>query len=246
MGQSGTTFTLQSRAYQGRYIKLTCTSTQDITNNITNISWKLESIGGSSSRYATKLTFIVVSKGVSSTLYSIDKGSSYQQFPVTTGQTTGSASFTMEDNGTLEPITLHLNTAIYTETVEYKSDTWQLNTIPRNPTISSFVVNKISGSSTSVSVAWAGEAPGGSISKVEYSKDNGASFQDAGTTSSPFTISGLASNTGYNFKIRVKSSASGLTTTSGTYWQSTYQQPTANISTENISGYNRLSQIKVN
>lgn len=247
MAQSGTTFTINTSSwgkgnYQGRYMKLTCTSTQDIANNKTNISWKLESIGGSSSYYGTKCYVYI--NGVN--VYSIDKGWSYKQFPVAKGETTGSTSVSMKADGSQNPITIYMDVGVYVDSTDRYQDTWQLNTVPRYPTISSFSVNKISGSSTSVSVAWAGSAPGGSINKVEYSTNNGASFVNANTTSSPFTISGLASNTGYNFKIRVTSSASGLTTTSGTVWQSTYQQPSANISTSNISGYNGLSQIKVN
>lgn len=240
MAQTGTTFTLQSSSYQGRYLKLTCTSSQDIANNKTNISWKLESIGGSSGHYAT----IVRVNINGSEVYSIDKGYTYDAFPVTKGSTTGSTSVTMGSDGN-KSITIYMDAAIYTSSTTRYSDTWTLNTVPRYPTISSFSVAKISGSSTSVSVSWAGSAPGGSINKVEYSKDNGSTWTNANTTSSPFTISGLTSNTGYNFKIRVTSSASGLTATSSAYWQSTYQQPTANISTANISGYNGLSQIKV-
>ena len=243
MAQTGTTFTLQSTGtgtYQGRYMKLTCTSSQDIANNKTNISWKLESIGGSSGHYATICRVYIAGTCV----YSIDKGYTYNAFPVTKGSTTGSTSVTM-DNGGNKTITIYMETAVWHSSTHTDSDTWQLNTVPRYPTISSFSVAKISGSSTSVSVSWAGSAPGGSINKVEYSKDNGSTWTNANTTSSPFTISGLTSNTGYNFKIRVTSSASGLTATSGAYWQSTYQQPMANISTANISGYNGLSQIKV-
>lgn len=240
MAQTGTTFTLQSSSYQGRYLKLTCTSSQDIANNKTNISWKLESIGGSSGHYAT----IVRVNINGSEVYSIDKGYTYDAFPVTKGSTTGSTSVTMGSDGN-KSITIYMDAAIYTSSTTRYSDTWTLNTVPRYPTISSFSVAKVSGSSTSVSVTWAGSAPGGSINKVEYSKDNGSTWTNANTTSSPFTISGLTSNTGYNFKIRVTSSASGLTATSSAYYQSTYQQPTANISTANISGYNGLSQIKV-
>lgn len=240
---TGNTVTLQSNSYQGRYMKLTCTSTQDVSNNKTNISWKLESIGGSSSYYATICRVYIAGTEV----YSIDKGYTYHSFPVAKGETTGSLSVTMGSDGN-KLIYVDMDVAIYTSsTTRYSvQDGWQLPTVPRYPTISSFSVAKVSGSSTSVSVTWAGSAPGGSISKVEYSKDNGSTFTNANTTSSPFTISGLTSNTGYNFKIRVTSSASGLTATSSAYYQSTYQQPTANISTENISGYNGLSQIKVN
>ena len=244
MAQTGTTFTLQSTGtgtYQGRYMKLTCTSSQDIANNKTNISWKLESLGGSSSYYATVCRVYINGTNV----YSIDKGSSYHDFPVAKGSTTGSTSVTMDSGGN-KTITIYMETAVYYSGTHTDSDTWQLNTVPRYPTISSFSVNKISGSSTSLSFVWSASAPGGSISKLEYSTDNGSSFKTASSVTSPLTVSGLASAQGYNCKIRVTSSASGLTATTTTpVYQSTYQQPTANISTANISGYNGLSQIKV-
>lgn len=241
MAQTGTTFTLQSSSYQGRYLKLTCTSSQDIANNKTNISWKLESIGGSSGHYAT----IVRVNINGSEVYSIDKGYSYDAFPVTKGSTTGSTSVTMGSDGN-KSITIYMDAAIYTSSTTRYSDTWTLNTVPRYPTISSFSVNKISGSSTSLSFVWSASAPGGNISKLEYSTDNGSTFKTASSVTSPLTVSGLASAQGYNCKIRVTSSASGLTATTQTpVYQTTYQQPTANISTANISGYNGLSQIKV-
>ena len=241
MAQTGTTFTLQSSAYQGRYLKLTCTSSQDIANNKTNISWKLESIGGSSGHYAT----IVRVNINGSEVYSIDKGYTYDAFPVTKGSTTGSTSVTMGSDGN-KSITIYMDAAIYTSSTTRYSDTWTLNTVPRYPTISSFSVNKISGSSTSLSFVWSASAPGGNISKLEYSTDNGSTFKTASSVTSPLTVSGLASAQGYNCKIRVTSSASGLTATTQTpVYQTTYQQPTANISTANISGYNGLSQIKV-
>ena len=241
MAQTGTTFTLQSNSYQGRYLKLTCTSSQDIANNKTNISWKLESIGGSSGHYAT-----IVRVNINGTeVYSIDKGYTYDAFPVTKGSTTGSTSVTMGSDGN-KSITIYMDAAIYTSSTTRYSDTWTLNTVPRYPTISSFSVNKISGSSTSLSFVWSASAPGGNISKLEYSTDNGSTFKTASSVTSPLTVSGLASAQGYNCKIRVTSSASGLTATTTTpVYQTTYQQPTANISTANISGYNGLSQIKV-
>lgn len=240
MAQTGTTFTLQSSSYQGRYLKLTCTSSQDIANNKTNISWKLESIGGSSGHYAT----IVRVNINGSEVYSIDKGYSYNAFPVTKGSTTGSTSVTMGSDGN-KSITIYMDAAIYTSSTTRYSDTWTLNTVPRYPTISSFSVNKISGSSTSLSFVWSASAPGGNISKLEYSTNNGASFKTASSVTSPLTVGGLASAQGYTCKIRVTSSASGLTATSSGVYQTTYQQPTANISTANISGYNGISQVKV-
>lgn len=248
---TGTSVSLQSKAYQGRYMKLTCTSSQDIANNKTNISWKLESIGGSSGHYATicRVYFSWYVNGTKNEtcVYSIDKGYTYDAFPVTKGSTTGNISVPMDNDGN-KTIYVDMDVAIFTSsTTRYSvQDGWKLNTVPRYPTISSFSVNKISGSSTSLSFEWSASAPGGNINKLEYSTDNGASFKTASSVTSPLTVSGLESAKGYTCKIRVTSSASGLTATSSGVYQTTYQQPTANISTANISGYNGLSQIKVN
>ena len=243
MAATGNTVTLQSNSYQGRYMKLTCTSTSNPSTNKTTISWKLESIGGSSSYYATICRVYIAGTEV----YNIDKGYSYKQFPVAKGETTGSVTVEMDNSGN-KLIYVDMDVAIYTSTTtRYSVDGgWQLPTVPRYPTISSFSVNKISGSSTSLSFVWAASAPGGNISKLEYSTDNGATFKTASSVTSPLTVGGLASAQGYNCKIRVTSSASGLTATTTTpYYQTTYQQPTANISTANISGYNGISQVKV-
>ena len=242
MAATGNTVTLQSGAYQGRYMKLTCTSTSNPSTNKTTISWKLESIGGSSSYYATICRVYIAGTEV----YNIDKGYSYKQFPVAKGETTGSITVEMDNSGN-KLIYVDMDVAIYTSsTTRYSVDGgWQLPTVPRYPTISSFSVNKISGSSTSLSFVWSASAPGGNISKLEYSTDNGASFKTASSVTSPLTVSGLASAQGYTCKIRVTSSASGLTATSSGVYQTTYQQPSATISTANISGYNGISQVKV-
>ena len=174
MAATGNTVTLQSNSYQGRYMKLTCTSSQDIANNKTNISWKLESIGGSSSYYATVCRVYINGTNV----YSVDQGAGTRTFPVAKGSTTGSTSVTMDNSGN-KTITIYMETAVWYSSTHTDSNTWQLNTVPRYPTISSFSVNKISGSSTSLSFVWAASAPGGNISKLEYSTDNGATFKTA-------------------------------------------------------------------
>ncbi len=241
MAQSGTTFTLQSSSYQGRYMKLTCTSSQDIANNKTNISWKLESLGGSSSYYAT-----ICRVNINETeVYYIDKGYSYKQFPVAKGSTTGSLSVAMNNDGSHSAITVYMDVAIYTSSTTRYSDTWQLNTIPRYPTINSFTVSKVSGSSTQLKFNWTADS---TIDYLWYSTNNGSSwtgYNTADGTSGNFTVSGLASNTWYSCKIRLRRKDSQLTKDSSKVDQSTYQQPSANISTANISGYNGITQVKV-
>ena len=241
MAQSGTTFTLQSGAYQGRYMKLTCTSTQDIANNKTNISWKLESLGGSSSYYAT-----ICRVNINGTeVYYIDKGYSYKQFPVAKGETTGSLSVAMNNDGSHSAITIYMDVAIYTSSTTRYSDTWQLNTIPRYPTINSFTVDRISGSSTSLKFNWTADS---TIDYLWYSTNNGSSwtgYDTADGTSGNFTVGGLASAQSYPCKIRLRRKDSQLTKDSGKIDQSTYQQPSATISTANISGYNGITQVKV-
>ena len=247
MAQSGTTFVIRTNGggkgtYQGRYMELECHSTQDIANNVTNISWTLRSIGGSSSWYGTKCYVYI--NGVN--VYSIDKGWSYKQFPVAKGETSSSTSVQMKPDGSHAPITVYMDVGVYVDSTDYYGDTWQLDTIPRYPTINGFTVDKVWQNSTGLTFNWSADS---TIDYLWYSTNDGASwsgYDTADGTSGSFTVWGLASNTWYGCKIRLRRRDSQLTQDSGTYWQATYPQPSANIWTENIGGYNGLSQIKVN
>lgn len=225
MSQSGT-FTLQSNAYQGRYLKLTCTTEQDIANNRTKVNWTLESIGGSSGHYATKV--IVNINGTE--VYSIDKGYSYDAFPVTKGSTSGNIYVGMNSDGTHSPITIYMDAAIYVSSTTRYSDTYVLPTIPRYTSITSFTVSKRN--ETSFTFNW---KTADTIDYLWYSTNNGSSwtgYDVTDGTSGSFTVSGLSPNTTYNCKIRVRRKDSQLTTDSSPVSQTTYKAPTQALSSK--------------
>lgn len=126
------TFTIKSNDYQGRYLELVCTQTQDIANNKSTISWVLSSKGGTSSYYSTGAT---TAKIGSKTVYDKERVDwDDKVFPAAKGSTDG--SFTVEHNsdGTLS-LTVSLSTAIWTATVTTTSDTWTLDNNPRGASI---------------------------------------------------------------------------------------------------------------
>lgn len=128
-------FTLYSKnSYEGRKLRLYCTSTIDIATNSSTISWTLYSEGGSSSYYTTGPTTVkingveVYSKGVVTWSSKI--------FPAKKGSTSGTLTVTHNSDGK-KSISVSLATAIYTSTVTTNSDTWTLDDIPRYATITS-------------------------------------------------------------------------------------------------------------
>jgi len=96
-----------------------------------------------------------------------------------------------------------------------------LTYIPRYASITSFTVSKRT--ETSVTVNWNANT---TCDAVWYSTNNGSSWTL--TSGLNFVINGLTANTSYNFKIKVRRKDSQLTTTSGTYTQSTYAYPYCN------------------
>lgn len=129
------TYTLYSaNSYQGRKLRLYCTSTTSIANNTSTINWTLYSEGGSSSYYTTGPTTVTIN-GVE--VYY--KGKTYWDdkiFPAAKGSTSGSLTVTHNSDGK-KSINVSLSTAIYTSTVTTNSGTWTLDNIPRYATITS-------------------------------------------------------------------------------------------------------------
>lgn len=103
------------------------------------------------------------------------------------------------------------------------SKTIILPTIPRAANINSFTVSKRD--ETSFTFNWSASA---TVDYVWYSINNGSSwagYDTADGTSGSFTVSGLAANTSYNCKLRIRRKDSQLTTDSGTVAQTTYDYP---------------------
>lgn len=129
------TYTLYSaNSYQGRKLRLYCTSSINIANNTSTINWTLYSEGGTSNYYSTGPTTVTIN-GVQ--VYYIErKGYNTKVFPASKGSVSGSLTVTHNSDGK-KSISVSLATAIYTSTVTTNSGTWTLDNIPRYATITS-------------------------------------------------------------------------------------------------------------
>lgn len=129
------TYTLYSKnSYEGRKLRLYCTSTTNIANNTSKIKWTLYSEGGSSNYYSTGPTTVKIN-GVE--VYNKDRVSfSSHAFPAAKGQVSGELTVTHNSDGK-KSISVSLATAIYTSSVTTNSGTWKLDNIPRYATITS-------------------------------------------------------------------------------------------------------------
>ena len=109
------------------------------------------------------------------------------------------------------------------EWCNYTSKTYQLDVAPAYTSITGFSVGALS--ETSVRFNW---SAANTVDYVWYSTNNGSSWTGvdvADGTSGSFDVGGLAANTGYNFKIRVRRKDSQLTTDSEAYYATTYAYP---------------------
>ena len=129
------TYTLYSKnSYEGRKLRLYCTSTTSIANNTSTIKWTLYSEGGSSSYYSTGPTTVTIN-GVQ--VYNKSRTDwSSKTFPASKGSVSGTLTVTHNSDGK-KSINVSLATAIYTSTVTTNSGTWTLDNIPRYATITS-------------------------------------------------------------------------------------------------------------
>lgn len=129
------TYTLYSaNSYQGRKLRLYCTSTINIADNTSTINWTLYSEGGSSNYYTTGPTTVNIN-GVQ-VYYIARKGYNTKVFPAAKGSVSGSLTVAHNSDGK-KSISVSLSTAIYTATVTTNSGTWTLDNIPRYATITS-------------------------------------------------------------------------------------------------------------
>lgn len=129
------TYTLYSKnSYEGRKLRLYCTSTTNIANNTSTIKWTLYSEGGSSSYYSTGPTTVTIN---GTRVYYKDRVNySSKTFPASKGSVSGTLTVTHNSDGK-KSISVSLATAIYTSSVTTNSGTWTLDNIPRYATITS-------------------------------------------------------------------------------------------------------------
>lgn len=104
------------------------------------------------------------------------------------------------------------------------SGTMTLTKIPRYATVSQSLTSR---TETTATMKWSSDS---TIDYIWYSTNNGSSWTGINVTdgtSGTYTISGLAANTTYNIKTRVRNKASQLTTDSSALAVTTYNWPYA-------------------
>lgn len=129
------TYTLYCKdSYDGRKLRLYCTSTINVANNTSTINWTLYSEGGNSNYYSTGPTTVTIN---GTKVYNKERVAySSKTFPASKGSTSGTLTVTHNSDGK-KSITVSLATAIYTSTVTTNTGTWTLDNIPRQATITS-------------------------------------------------------------------------------------------------------------
>ena len=129
------TYTLNCKnSYDGRRLRLYCTSTTNIANNTSTIKWTLYSENGNSNYYSTGPTTVTING--TQVYYKARVAYSSKTFPAAKGSVSGTLTVTHNSDGK-KAISVSLSTAIYTATVTTNSGTWTLDNIPRQATITS-------------------------------------------------------------------------------------------------------------
>ena len=129
------TYTLNCKnSYDGRRLRLYCTSTTNIANNTSTIKWNLYSENGNSNYYSTGPTTVTING--TQVYYKARVAYSSKTFPAAKGSVSGTLTVTHNSDGK-KAISVSLSTAIYTSTVTTNSGTWTLDNIPRQATITS-------------------------------------------------------------------------------------------------------------
>lgn len=127
-------FTLNSGSYQGRYLQLYCTQTKDIATNKSTITWKLTSLGGTSSYYSIGPTSVIIN---GTTVYSLArKNWDSKVFPAAKGSVSGTITVDHDSKGD-KSVSVSLTTAIYVDATSTYNGNWTLDNIPRQAKVTS-------------------------------------------------------------------------------------------------------------
>lgn len=119
-------------SYEGRYMYVTCAQTKDVSSNTSTIVWTLTVDGGESNNYTTGPTTLTIN-GVQ--VYNAPKKdwSSYE-FPAVKGSVSGVLNIAHDSQGNAA-VNVTLSTNIYTGVIKTASGTWNLDSIPRQATL---------------------------------------------------------------------------------------------------------------
>lgn len=192
---------------------------QSVSKNQTTISWSLKGAGGSTNSWVQSGNFRVVIDGT--VVYS-----SATRINLYNGTVVASGTFTMSHNNNGDKsFSASAQAGIYTVAVNCSgSGSWSLPKIPRYATSNQSLTSK---TETSITMQWSSDS---TVDYIWYSSNNGTNWTGinvADGKSGSYTISGLAANTAYKIKTRVRRKDSQLTTDSSALSVTTYAYPYA-------------------
>lgn len=125
-------FSLNSKAYEGRYLHLSCVQVPNVEKNTSTISWTLQVLGGSAPCYSTGPTTVVI--GTQQVCAYPRKSYTTSEFPAAAGSVSGVITVSHNDDGSCT-LPVRLTTAIYTTASSTVSGIWTLDTIARASTV---------------------------------------------------------------------------------------------------------------
>lgn len=122
-----------SSTFEGRIMTLSCTQTQNITDNTSTINWTLTTSGGEVNWYATGPTTVLIN---GTQVYYAPRSKLENVFPTSKGSVSGKLTVPHNTDGS-KSIAVSLTTAIYygSSKVKTNSETWELDRIPRYATL---------------------------------------------------------------------------------------------------------------
>lgn len=212
-----------------RYMYVTCEQvTNGSTANTSTIKWVLRVEGDTDTSYTTgPTTLTIAGKQV---YYKAQTTWDKHVFPAKAGTTSGSFTLNHKTDGSIDPITVVLSTAIYTSKVTTKTGTWTLDSIARyfsktpTLTLSSKTEKQLNFSWSTSETCSQVKVFYKQTGTEEYSSLN-PSIASTGATSGTFQLTNLDVNTAYEIYITATRKDSGLTSNSATQTQSTYAYP---------------------
>lgn len=222
---------VQSNAFEGRYLKLTVEETgTSIPNNTSTVKWTLESLGGIDNYYTISNCSVVITyaknSGDARVTETVRNDGTVtwdeMRFPASKGSVSGTITVKHKNDGTALPVDFTLHGQVYYGGDDNRSGSLSLSTIPRYPTSVQSLRSK---TETSITMNWSSDS---TIDYVWYSTNNGTNWTAVGgvnSTSGSYTISNLSANTTYNIKTRVRRKDSQLTTDSSASAIATYNWP---------------------
>ena len=120
--------TVKTKAYDGRYMEVTCEQTPNVAENTSLLRWTLTVKGGESSYYSTGPTTLTIAG--QQVYYCKRKSHTTKVFPAAKGSVSGSLTVAHNEDGSLT-VPVRLTTAFFTQNLLVAEADWQLTPIAR-------------------------------------------------------------------------------------------------------------------